>query len=169
MNQSAEYDELLAIRWLRPLNDDECRRLEVLFAAEEGLRRRWEEEMVVLEGVEGLPDVPLSSNFTHAVVSQVASRMGESAVGTSAPVAPSWLERLGLLPRLGLGFALSLAVFGSFLQYQRGHSGRMVESLAAVTESDTVPSLEELQNFEAIQRLAQVPVEVDWELIAAVE
>ena len=46
---------------------------------------------------------------------------------------------------------------------------RMVESLAAVTESDTVPSLEELQNFEAIQRLAQVPVEVDWELIAAVE
>ena len=50
MNQSAEYDELLAIRWLRPLNDDECRRLEVLFAAEEGLRLRWEEEMVVLEG-----------------------------------------------------------------------------------------------------------------------
>ena len=169
MNQDFKYDDLLATRWIRELTDSEQARLEGLFASVPALRERWEEDIAVLDGVGALPDVHVSSNFTHQVMTSLARRVGED-VGVKAPVAEvTWMERLGFLPKLGMGLALVLAVFGSFLQYKEGDSAKLVESLAIVTESDTVPSVEELQHFEAIQMLAQVPMDVDWELIAATE
>jgi hypothetical protein len=169
MNQDFKYDDLLATRWIRELTESEQAGLESLFSTAPALRERWEEDMAVLDGVGALPDVHVSSNFTHQVMTSLARRVGED-VGAKTPVAEvSWMERLGFVPKLGVGFALVLAVFGSFLQYKEGNSAKLVESLAIVTESDTVPSVEELQHFEAIQMLAQVPVDVDWELIAATE
>jgi len=169
MNQDFKYDDLLATRWIRELTDSEQARLEGLFASVPALRERWEEDIAVLDGVGALPDVHVSSNFTHQVMTSLARRVGED-VGVKAPVAEvTWMERLGFVPKLGMGLALVLAVFGSFLQYKEGDSAKLVESLAIVTESDTVPSVEELQHFEAIQMLAQVPMDVDWELIAATE
>jgi hypothetical protein len=169
MNQDFKYDDLLATRWIRELTDSEQAGLESLFSSVPALRERWEEDIAVLDGVGALPDVHVSSNFTHQVMTSLARRVGED-VGAKKPVAEvTWMERLGFLPKLGMGLALVLAVFGSFLQYKEGDSAKLVESLAIVTESDTVPSVEELQHFEAIQMLAQVPMDVDWELIAATE
>ena len=169
MNQDFKYDDLLATRWIRELTDSEQAGLEHLISSVPGVRERWEEDTTVLEGVGALPDAPVSSNFTQQVMTSLARRVGED-VGAKKPVAEvTWMERLGFVPKLGIGFALVLAVFGSFLQSQKGSSAKMIESLAIVTESDTVPSVEELQHFEAIQMLAQVPMDVDWELIAATE
>ena len=125
--------------------------------------------MMVLEGVDALPDLPVASNFTNQVMTQLARRVGGVVTADKGDASVGWWQTFGFVPRLGLGFALSLAVFGAFLQNQQGRSAKMLESLAVVTESDTVPSLEELQHFEAIQMLAQVPMDVDWELITAAE
>ena len=169
MNQDSAYDDLLATRWLRELQPDEQAKLEQLFASEPAYRTRWEEDMAIIEGLDGLPDVPVSSNFTSLVMQSLARRVDGTLADRSEAKTVRWWERFGFVPRIGIGFALLLAVFGSFLQYKEGESTQLVESLALVTESETVPSLEELQHFEAIQMLAQVPVDVDWELITATE
>lgn len=169
MNQDLKYDDLLATRWIRELNESEQTGLEKLFLGHPALREQWEEDIALLEAVDALPNAPVSSNFTHQVMTSLARRVGED-VGTKKEATElTLMQRLGFVPRLGIGFALGLALFGSFLQYKKGDSAKLVESLAAVTESDTVPSLEELQHFDAIQMLAQVPVDVDWELIAATD
>ena len=169
MNQDSKYDDLLATRWVREFTEDEQAALSALLDQDSVLRQRWEEDRIIVEGIDALPDVPVASNFTNQVMTQLARREGKvvSSGQESAPVL--WWQRFGFVPRLGLGFALSLAVFGAFLQYKQGDSAKMLESLAVVTESETVPSLEELQHFEAIQMLAQVPMDVDWELITATE
>lgn len=169
MNQDSKYDDLLAIRWIRELTEEEQITLSALLDQDPVLRERWEEDMLILEGVDGLPEVPVASNFTNQVMTQLARRVGGVVGAEEDTASVRWWQHFGFVPRLGLGFALSLAVFGAFLQYKQGNSAEMIESLAAVTESDTVPTLEELQHFEAIQMLAQVPVDVDWELITATE
>lgn len=169
MNQPDEYEVLLATRWVRELNETEQARLNQVLETAPDLRQRWEDDMALLEGLHSMPDVAVSSNFTSQVVSRLEQKVGPSPESTPREAELSWLQRLGFVPRLGLGFALGLAVFGSFLQYQRGGTVKMVESLTAVSESETVPTLEELQHFDAIQMLAQVPVDVDWELITASE
>ncbi len=169
MNQDSKYDDLLATRWTRELRQDEQAKLERLFAEEPAYRTRWEEDMTIVEGLDGLPDVPVSSNFTSLVMQSLARRVDGTVDHSSEAKSTPWWVGFGFVPRLGVGFALVLAVFGSYLQYKKGDSTQLVESLALVTESETVPSLEELQHFEAIQMLAQVPVDVDWELITATE
>ncbi len=169
MNQDSKYDDLLATRWIRELRPDEQAALERLFAEQASYRAQWEEDVAIIEGVDRLPDIPVSTNFTSQVMQSLARRVDGASEKPSEEKTIRWWARLGFVPRLGVGFALVLAVFGSFLQYKQGDSSKMAESLVLVTESETVPSLEELQHFEAIQMLAQVPVDVDWELITATE
>ncbi len=169
MSASSEYDDLLAVRWIRPLNEREVARLERLMAQDEAMRSRWEEDMRLLEGVEALPDMPVATNFTAQVLAQVAKSEGISEREAQPQRTGSWLSQLGWLPRFGLGCAVVLAVGGTYLQMQERQSMAFVESLAAVEQSGTAPSVEELQHLEEIQLLAQVPTFVDWELIAATD
>ncbi|MCS1407806.1 MAG: hypothetical protein M2R45_00966 [Verrucomicrobia subdivision 3 bacterium] len=169
MNQSSEYDDLLSIRWMRDLNEREEVCLERLFESDPTLRSQWEEDLALLTGVDRLPDVPVATNFTSQVMARLAQKVGGGTVTAVATPTASWLERLGLVPKLGVGFAVALTIAGFFVQHQRGESGLLVESLAVVTKSGAAPTVEELQNFEAIQMLAQVASDVDWELIVATE
>ena len=172
MNQEAEYEELLAVRWVRELSEAERGRLERLFALEEAYRGRWDEDVELLQAVGALPDVPVASNFTSQVVNRLAKKMGpewEAAQGREVSAGSGWLRRLGWGPLLGFGAVAVVGLLVLVSQFAENRGTNMVESLAAVTEAGTVPSVEELRHFEAIQLLAQVPVDVDWELISASE
>lgn len=172
MNQATEYEELLAIRWIRELSEAEQGRLARLFALEEAYRGRWNEDIQLLEATEALPDVPVASNFTSLVVNRLAKKMGpewEAAQRAESRTESHWLRRLGWGPMLGFGAVAFGGILVFFSQFGENTGTNMVESLAAVTEAGTVPTVEELQHFEAIQLLAQVPVDVDWELISASE
>lgn len=164
MSKEAQYEELLALRWLREFNEEEHAQLKRLIADNASMADRWEEDMALIEGLDSLPDVSLSPHFTNRVMARI-----DRSETTTMPSTMGWLERLGLLPRLGLGLGLALLLLGAFWQYRQSDSTNLAESIAVLTETKGVPSIEELQHFEAIWNLAQVPVEVDWELVAAPE
>ncbi len=169
LNQPSEYEDLLSIRWIRELNKREQARLERLLAAAPEEKVRWAEDMAVLKALGRLPDVPVAANFTSRVMAALVRKTGEHPPAPALLPKVSWFEQLGWAPRLSLGFAVVLVIAGFYVQHKRGESARLAESLAVIAESGTAPTLEELQHFEAIQMLAQVPPDVDWELIAAMD
>ena len=116
MNHEKQYEDLLAVRWIRELDESERAKLERLFAVDSAFKVRWEEDVMLLTSVGKLPDVPLSSNFTSLVVAEVARRVGDNVAKKPAEDQRGWWERLGLFPSLGLGLGVVLACGVVFMQ-----------------------------------------------------
>lgn len=109
-----------------------------------------------------LPDAPVSSNFTARVMQSVER---EEARESRRWNILTWNWH-ALLPR----FAVATGVFmfaGVALHQHAIYSQRamMVKNVALVTGAQPMPSVEALQNFDAIQRMSQ-PVHADTGLLA---
>jgi len=108
-----------------------------------------------------LPDAPVSSNFTARVMQAVE----REELQTARSLGWRWNWH-ALLPRVAVATVM-LAVVG-FAFYQQEIYNRRAEiakSVSLVAQSQPLPSVEALQNFDAIQRMSQ-PAHADEGLLA---
>jgi hypothetical protein len=159
--QATDYNELLKAASHRKLTPKEEAWLQTYFATHPGAQEAWEEELMLNQVLGRLPDVPVASNFTSQVLQLVEREKGEIAPRSEA----IWWRSFASLVwarKIALG-TLVVALTGlSYHQYQLNVRNQVAHSVVKVSES--MPSLEMLENFEAIRRLDR---KVDVELLAA--
>lgn len=145
------------------LNTEEEAQLQEYLAGHPEDRAAWEEELSLNHLLRQLPAAPLSSNFTAQVLNLVRqdTRAPEQRSGWRRALFGRWM------PRVATVAALVCVGLFSYRQHQTAERKEMARNLAEVSRMATSPPLEVLENFDAIQRLAQVPQEADQDLIAA--
>lgn len=177
MNSDHEQ-ELRELARKHSLTGAERARVEQLLGVQPEARAEWELEHALTEALQHLPAPPVSSNFTARVL-----RAAELEARPPAP-APSfwaaWLRPARWLPYAATG-ALVMTTMG-FVWLERraaldaAHAlaaaeiqldrVRLARDAATLHSLAPVPSIELLQDFDAIRRLSLMPVEVDQELLA---
>jgi len=114
-----------------------------------------------------LPELPVASNFTARVLEAI--ELEETRVARAATSRGSRWNWHSILPRLAVTSAVLLfAGFG--LQHHEvvRHRAEMAKSLSLVASASSVPSVDALENLEAIQQMGQ-PAHADTELLAALQ
>ncbi|MBI3192351.1 MAG: hypothetical protein HYZ36_06770 [Pedosphaera parvula] len=166
--KGSEYMQLLETAWQRPLSEGEQARLEAYFAAHPEVREDWMLEAGLSRVLHDLPDTPLASNFTAQVLRTVER---DQAVTNRPAKAVSWRSWLSLGWRriVTLGAAVGCAALMAYQYSRMSDRAELAQSVAKVTSVATMPSLEVLQDFEAINRLSQVSSGVDLDLLAGVQ
>lgn len=143
--------------WRRPLTAAE----RAAAGAEPDLELEVELESRLTEGLKQIPDVPVASNFTARVLAAVDRE--EAARAASRSWAWNWRV---LLPRVVATAAILVFTGTVWERYEvRSQHSILVKSIAQVTYSKQVPSLDAIYDFDAIQRMSQ-PVAADKELLA---
>lgn len=162
---SAEDQNRLSGALLRGrLTAQQEKEIEDYLAAHPAEREFWEEELCLNQLLRQMPDAPVSSNFTALVLAQLRH---ESARATVQTWSETWFRRW--LPRLTSGLAVvGLGLF-TYHEHQLSARQHLAEQLAQIVKLAPEPSLELLENFDAINRLNQVPRNSDRELIAALQ
>ncbi|MBG86228.1 MAG: hypothetical protein CMO80_04930 [Verrucomicrobiales bacterium] len=168
MNE-AEYRELLEIRRQRELTPAELHQLEQWLAAHQEHAEEWEEEDTLSKLIGGLPDAEISSNFT----SQVWQKIELDAREREAP-RPTWLGFLRgqwlRIPRLAWAVATLLLLVALVQKHEQPeNNSEVAEALVPVSELVQVPTVEMLQDFDAINAMAHALTEPDMELLAVLE
>ncbi len=164
----AEFEKLLATRAKRELNADELKQLDTWFAGHPEDREIWEEEAALSGVLANLPDVPVSPNFTSRVWQQIEMEVREPVRTENLLVrflTGSWLR----IPRIAWACALMLALGISIQQEHTQNQDKVAESIVPVVELAQLPSVEMLQDFDAINSLSEPMVSGDLELLAALE
>lgn len=149
-NQFPEQPESL---WRRKLSQPER-------AALQG-KPGWELEAQLTDALAHLPDAPVPSNFSARVLNAVDLEAARESRSRSRRW--NWHR---LLPRLAAGTALLLFT-GLGLQHfeTTRHRGELARSLSVVARTESVPSIDALENLDVIQRMSQ-PAPADTELLA---
>ena len=108
-----------------------------------------------------LPDAPVSSNFTARVMQAV--ELEELRAARTRGWHWNWYS---LLPRAAV-VAVAVVVTGLTVQNYvvNAHREQIAHSVAFVTGAQPLPSVDALQNFDAIQRMSQ-PARADEGLLA---
>lgn len=169
MNLS-DFEKLLETQALRELNEAEQGQLEVWLREHPDDREIWEEERALSRAITELPDEPVASNFTAQVWDRIEAESREverirEQVSVKEMLLGSWLK----IPRLAWFCAFALTV-GVLVNQQRLHDrAKVAENLVPVAELAQVPSVEALQDFEAINSLGEPMVSGDVELLAVLE
>lgn len=163
MNQP-EYDQLLQTALERELKAEELAQLDGFLAQNQAERFEFE---AVDQLLAKLPDVTVSSNFTHRVMDAARRE-----VQPTPALGLSWWQRL-LAPQhriMRLGSAAAVVLLVSVLSYQFHLSqdrAKMAESLQTVaTIAEMAPEL--LADFDAIDAIDQSGP-IDEELWAALK
>ena len=136
------------------------------FLAEHPERRaEWDEELNLNHLLRQISDVPISSNFTARVLEAVRRDAQPRSEGAG------WrrLVTLGWMPKLTVAACVACAGLFLYHQHQLAERQELAQNLAEMSRLTSGPAIELLQNFDAIQRLNQVPADVDRELIAALQ
>ncbi len=139
--------------WRRPLTDTERAALR----AQPDL----ELEARLTESLAKIPDAPVASNFTARVLAAVELEETRRARGWNF----SWNWH-ALFPRIAVTAAV--LVFGgiSFQHYEiNSQRTLLARNVAQVAAAQPLPSVDALNNFDAIQRMSQ-PARADEELLA---
>src|SRR4051812_3811867 len=109
-----------------------------------------------------LPDAPLASNFTARLMQQI--NLEEAATQRSVR---RWNWH-ALLPRFAMVTAAVVFAGIAFRQYEvSSHRHAIADSIAMVS-AQPMPSVDALNNFDAIQRMSQ-PAHADDELLALLQ
>jgi anti-sigma factor RsiW len=156
MNDS-DIEALLEESWRRPLTEEEQIQLTAWLATRPDARAAWEEEAALNRSLQGLPDAPLSSNFTSLVLQAVEreTRATSRAKARPAAFSPRWWWR-----RLAWGTAWGLvaisAISVAMMQHKNKElSARQVATgLAVLANVTTLSEPAVLEDFDAIQRLS---------------
>jgi hypothetical protein len=155
------------LRWGKQMSPEEEALLRDSLAEAPEEQSFLEEELALNQLLRQLPDAPLDSNFTARVMQQV-----RRADPFRSPGKGSWLRRLfpgSWLPKFSAAAVLLCIGFFAHQFHQSGTQQEMARSVAALTEMAAFSGFDVLENFEAIERLAQVPHDVDVDLIAALQ
>ena len=111
-----------------------------------------------------LPDAPVASNFTARVLQKIDLEEADRA--------RKWnfiFNWQAFLPRAGVA-AVAIVFAGVAFHHHQIYSQRatLAQSVALITESQPLPSVEALKNFDVIQRMGQ-PQHADEELLALMQ
>lgn len=158
-----EFQNLIEASWRRALTAQEEAALKEYLAVHSEARMILDEELALSCVVRALPDVPVSTNFTSRVLQAVERDTMPSARATQGVI--SWLKR-NWIPRIAIASLFVCAGFVSVQEYRTSKRTEIARDIAAVSGAATFPQ-EWLQDFDAINRLSQPPV--DNELLAALE
>jgi anti-sigma factor RsiW len=167
MNHS-DYNQLQDAQWKRKLTVEEEARLTASLAKQPEVQANWEEEKMVAELLRQLPDAPVPSNFTAQVL--LAVNRGDNSESSSGRW--RWWQWFGSLRPAHWPAMAGLVVCVSFFSYHEYRSverNKLARSVATVSSAAALPSVELLQDFEAIHRLSQASTPVDTELLAALQ
>ena len=141
------YTRLRELSWQRKLTPAEAAELRAWLEAHPEARADWEAESQLTAALERLPQVPVSSNFTARVLQAV-----ERDEQPAASPAPWWawprLRRLAIATCTAVAFGTTLL---SYLVIQSHGRRELAQSVAAVAEVSAGPSLQDLQDFDAIR------------------
>jgi anti-sigma factor RsiW len=169
MNE-AEFNELWERALCGRLTAPEQARFHAQLAADPALQALWAEEQQFSRLLRQLPDAPVPSNFTARVLQAVAT---ESRTPIAGPQPLPWLAWLRAFGWTRATVAIASVALGAVLlvDHQRDVALRahLAESISAVSSFASLPSVEILQDFEAIARLDQTPAGADEELLAALQ
>jgi anti-sigma factor RsiW len=168
------YNELLEASWRRKLTVEEERQLQSWLAADPARQADWEEETVLTQQLERLPDAPMASNFTAQVLGKLDLELrreereadGVTFRSGSATSLPWWRR---LLPRFAAVLLLGLLGGTALVQYREYQRNQVAYGVMQVAPVASVLQPDVLQNFDAIQQLGQVHLVSDDELVAALQ
>lgn len=163
------YMRLREQSWRRELTEAEEAKMRAYLADHPEARADWEVEAALSQVLNHLPDAPLASNFTARVLQAVQWESARPTHTHEAWRSKFWWWSLGWMRKaavvvlvLGLGLV-------SLHGYQRAQRAKLVaRSIATVSGVITVSSPENLEDFDAIQRLSQTPP-ADKELLALLQ
>lgn len=111
-----------------------------------------------------IPDAPVPSNLTARVLNAI--ELEEKQNSDPRIWALNW--RL-LWPRVAAVAAVFIFAGVGFQRYEaKAHRLELAKSIARVTVAQPPPSVEALENLDAIQRMSQ-PVHADGDLLAALQ
>jgi len=159
------FERLREVRWRGELSPAEREELAAWLKQNPNRRADWEAEAALSQLLEGMPDVPVASNFTARVLRE-AQRPEHHR---SRSWLPRWLGSGRIwLPRLAMGSAVAAVVVFSYAQFQAQRGASMVQSISTVAEIAALPGPEILRDFDAIQALEKTPV-ADDELLRLME
>ena len=116
------------------------------------------------ELLERLPNAPVPSNFTARVMQAI--ELDELRAGRGGRWSWNWHA---LLPRVAVATVVMVA--SGLVLHQHEISSRrtaLAQSVALVANAQPMPSLEALNNFDAIQRMG-APAHADEELLALLQ
>jgi hypothetical protein len=121
-------------------------------------------EARLTEALAQLPNAPVPSNFTARVLAAI-----ELDEAQSARISGWRWDWHSLLPRFA-AVAAVLFFTGLGLQHHElaRHRSELARSLSVVASARTVPSVDALENLDAIQRMSQ-SAHADTELLAALQ
>lgn len=165
MNET-QFQQLLEAARVRALSPAEEAVVRAWLAAHPAERAAWEEERRLDMLLRGLPDLPVSSNFTAQVLAAVQR---DTARNQSPRLSPGGWTHWLAWPRLATATALvtltALGVWQLRLQ-QRAQLAVSVETLSRVA---AMPTVEMLADFEAIARLGKLPPNTDAGVLTALQ
>ena len=167
---SAEFNQLLDAATRRQLTAAEEDQLRVCLAEDPSAKAVWEDQMALSRLLGGLPDAPLSTNFTAQVL-QSLERDARKRLSRAR-----WIFRWPGLRRPARPFAIACLVLAlgavGYWQQRTLRRGKMALALAHVARSvETVsqvaplPPVEMWQDYEPISRLDQTRPQADEELL----
>jgi anti-sigma factor RsiW len=158
------YIRLRELSWRRKLTAAEAAELRAWLEAHPEARSDWEAEAGLNTALDRLPDVPVASNFTARVLQAV--ERDEAA----RPVRSGWrgFRQLRWLPRVAFAGTLVGAGLLSYLLIQNAERKKLADSVAAVADVSSLPSLDILQDFDAI-RISNPSPAPDEQLLAVLK
>jgi anti-sigma factor RsiW len=117
-----------------------------------------------------LPDRPVPSNFTHQVVQAVLrDRRDISTERQATGTWRTWLRARAWISKVAVSAVIVSTALLSYHQHQVRTRLELARSVAQVSGVTSLLNAEVLENFEVINRLAQVPVSMDDELYLALK
>jgi anti-sigma factor RsiW len=161
------YEDLLEASWRRKLTAEEEAQLRAWLAAHPEAQGDWEEESLLNQQLERLPQSPLASNFTSQVMRKLDLELAQEARERRGWRTPGWWR--SLMPRFAAALLLTVLGGTAVFQYRDYRRTQMFESVSRLTPVAAVLQPEIAENFDAIQQLRHVPSVSDEELLAALQ
>jgi hypothetical protein len=186
------YQELVDTVLARELTPAEQERLRLYLEAYPEARVDWEAELSLTHALRGLPDAPLSTNFTAQVLA-AAQRSARRAYRKRSGSWWDWLASYGHAWQAALATAaLAVALLAQYqyrlhTQTELAHGAAHFSAFATLLMPDmaaargdghpsraeaatgTTPTVEMLQDFDQINRLPLAPIASEDELLAALQ
>ncbi len=160
-----EPHKLRDAQWRRELTPDEERAVAASLAEDPAAATDWVSEARLARAIRRLPDVPVASNFTRRVMSEVTREPGRTATaltGWRAWLTTRWIAAGAMA---ALTVVVLSAGWGIHTRQQRADFSRQVATLRAMTGLS--PAV--LQDFEAIRCYSESSPPVDFVLLAALQ
>lgn len=163
MNES-EFKEMLDTAWRRRLTASELEAATQWVGRHPKDRPELEQVLAASQGLGGLPDLVVPSNFMARVWEGV--ERGERVEARVKARAFGWRF---WLPRFASAGAAVMIVAAGWWRYEAGRREEVASGIATAADAAQTLDPAMLREFEALKVMSEVPAAVDEELLAALQ